>query len=150
MSDTQCGRMQVLQLRGRFQEAMAKCLKDPDGETDEVDTAKGIARLWVEIGEAYSSLIATGRRPCPTTSQAACWVGRSGSAQHLNVHGSGEMLQSRTQLALQERSSPPSAESAWWKVAKLNLHFVALRTGMGEPCSHIIQTAPTQPCVHAI
>ena len=53
--------MQVLQLRGRFQEATAKCLKDPDGETDEVDTAKGIARLWVEIGEAYSSLIATGR-----------------------------------------------------------------------------------------
>ena len=59
----------MLQLRPRFQQAMAKCLKDPDGEPDEADTAKGIARLWVEIGEAYSSLIASGERSLCTASQ---------------------------------------------------------------------------------
>ena len=52
--------VQVLQLRGKFQEAQAACLADPEGDIEEV---KGIARLWVEVGEAYSSLIATGG-PC--------------------------------------------------------------------------------------
>ena len=52
--------VQVLQLRGRLGEAAAAVEKDPDGEPDELDAAKGIARLWVEAGEAYSTLIASG------------------------------------------------------------------------------------------
>ena len=52
--------MQVLQLRGRFREAATAVAKDADAEPDELDAAKGIARLWVEVGEAYSTLIASG------------------------------------------------------------------------------------------
>lgn len=50
----------MLQLRGRFRAAAAACAADPDAEPDELDAAKGIARLWVEVGEAYSTLIASG------------------------------------------------------------------------------------------
>ena len=55
--------LQVLGLQARFHTAVAACAKDPDAEPDELDAAKGIARLWVEIGEAYCTLIASGKAP---------------------------------------------------------------------------------------
>ena len=38
---------------------------------DDLETAKGIARLFAEIGEAYTALIATGAPLCATPLKAA-------------------------------------------------------------------------------
>lgn len=53
--------LQVLQLKGRFSKALAHAVRaGPDEEPDEADTAKGLACMFVELAEAYCSLISTG------------------------------------------------------------------------------------------
>ena len=53
----------VMELLPRFQAAArtsAGIEATPSGHTDDDETAKGMARLFAEVGEAYVGLIATG------------------------------------------------------------------------------------------
>lgn len=79
-------RRQVLGLRPRFavlaqREAAERSGGGGEGGhegDDDLETAKGVARLFAEIGEAYTALIATGARPCTAAlkqqaAHAACF-----------------------------------------------------------------------------
>ena len=59
-----------MSLRGQFasavqsaQAAKAANPDDPHAAEEDDETSKGMARLFVEVGEAYTNLIASGRRP---------------------------------------------------------------------------------------
>lgn len=77
MKESQCTlRMQVLGLRPRFAVLAQREAAERSGGggaegghegDDDLETAKGIARLFAEIGEAYTALIATGALLTPKT-----------------------------------------------------------------------------------
>ena len=57
--------MQVLELLPRFERCVRSSQAEASGkdaeDTDDEDFAKGAARLFVELGEAYTTMVASGQ-----------------------------------------------------------------------------------------
>ena len=58
-------KMQVLELLPRFERCVRSSQAEASGkdaeDTDDEDFAKGAARLFVELGEAYTTMVASGQ-----------------------------------------------------------------------------------------
>lgn len=72
--------LQVMALRPRFVAAAQQAQQAEDGnggvyDDDDVEAVKGMARLFAELGESYTALIATGTWGIFTVSSVASVIG---------------------------------------------------------------------------